>query len=133
MYRPLTQTCRELRKRQTPHERKLWSFLRNRSFQGYKFRRQHQIGSYIVDFCCPEKKIIIELDGGGHAEENQKFRDKERDLLLKEEGYRVLRFWNNELDRNKRGILEQIHRLFVSPSPVPSSDGTPSPQRGEGR
>jgi len=100
------QFSRRLRKRQTPQEIVLWSKLRNRRFLDLKFRRQHSIGNYIVDFICLEKKVIIEIDGSGHQE--QKSYDNKRDIYFKEEGYKVLRFWNNEINNNLEGVLLKI-------------------------
>ncbi len=74
--------------------------------EGLKFRRQRPIGDYIVDFICLEKQIVIELDGGQHAEETNK--DNERDKSLSGRGYKVLRFWNNEVLTNTEGVLELI-------------------------
>ncbi len=74
--------------------------------EGCKFRRQEPIGNYIVDFVCFEKKIIIEVDGGQHAIESRE--DKERDSLLKNDGFLILRFWNNEVLQNIEGVLEVI-------------------------
>jgi very-short-patch-repair endonuclease len=75
---------------------------------GYKFRRQHSIGKYIVDFYCPEKKLIIELDGWQHKEENQKRYDKERSEYMKKLGFNILRFWNNEVNNNLEGTILRI-------------------------
>ncbi|MDO8644682.1 MAG: endonuclease domain-containing protein, partial [bacterium] len=104
----------------------LWGHLRAKRVEGYKFRRQYDIGNYIADFCCPEMNLIIELDGGGHVQEKQKLYDLERDQYLKQKGYRVLRIWNSEVDRNMEGVLERIYQIVASPSP------RPSPQKGEG-
>ena len=112
-----TKQSRVLRKNQTPQEKKLWKHFRGRGFNSLKFRRQYEIGSYIVDFCCPEKHIIIELDGGGHDEKLQKEKDEIRDEYLKMNGWVVIRIWNNELDKNLDGILEYIQQILVSPSP----------------
>ena len=91
------------RQNSTNVENKLWWRLRN--FQtGYKFRRQQQIGKYIVDFVCLQKKLIIECDGGQHNEEA----DKERSKFLEQEGYKILRFWNNEINENIEGVLQTI-------------------------
>ncbi|MBI4091052.1 MAG: endonuclease domain-containing protein [Candidatus Komeilibacteria bacterium] len=108
----LINAARTLRKNQTPQERKLWYHLRGRNFLGHKFRRQHPIGAYIVDFCCEEKKIIIELDGGHHADTHQHRNDHLRDDVLRSEGFRVLRVWNNEIDRNLDGVVEKIKQLL---------------------
>ena len=82
--------ARELRKNMTSQERKLWNILKNRQFYGYRFRRQFPIGSYIVDFVCREKKIIIELDGGQHNQSSEIQYDLKRTKFLESEGYIVL-------------------------------------------
>lgn len=112
-YKPNTITnARSLRKSQTPHETKLWYHLRSQRFQGFKFRRQFPIGSYIVDFCCFAKKLIIELDGGQHNETPALNYDASRDTFLNSQGYRVLRIWNNEMDNNIEGVLSRIYQLL---------------------
>ena len=98
--------ARELRKNSTIVERKLWHRLRSRNFLNLKFRRQEPIGNYIVDFICYEKKLIIELDGGQHNEFGEK--DIPITKELEKEGYKVLRFWNNEVINNIEGILTII-------------------------
>jgi len=100
------QRARALRKNMTDAVRALWHSLRNRQLGGFKFRRQKPIGSYIADFVCIEKKIIIEVDGGQHA--LQKEHDIKRSEYLKEEGYRVLRFWNNEVLTETDAVLNNI-------------------------
>jgi len=85
--------ARELRQKQTDVERALWVRLRNKQLEGVKFRRQQPIGAYIVDFASFEKKLVIEIDGGQHNEDEMRGRDEERTICLKERGYRVLRFW----------------------------------------
>ena len=93
---------------------------------GLKFKRQKPLGRYIVDFVCPERKLVIELDGGQHSE--QTAYDAKRDDWLRSQGYTVLRFWNNEVMQEMEGVLERI-RLSLSPGPSPQ----PSPrERGEG-
>ena len=95
--------------------------------KGKKFRRQHPIGNYIVDFYCPEARLAVELDGGGHKLKKQKEYDDKRGKKLSKNGIRVLRFWDNEVWDNLEGVLEVIYReLPDDPSPQPS------PQRGEG-
>lgn len=127
----LRNRARQLRREQTEAEKCLWAGLRARQLQGYKFRRQFVIGSVVVDFCCFEKRIVVELDGGQHAE--QEAADQVRSWLLYSRGYRVLRFWNNEVLENFNGVLEKIfHALETTtlknkPSPVPSPSG-----RGKG-
>lgn len=87
---------------------------------GFKFRRQHSIGNYIVDFICLERKLIIELDGGQHTMPEIEAYDKERDDWLDEEGYRILRFWDNDVLQNINGIIE-IMKRSLSGTPSPSS------------
>ena len=95
----------ELRKELTPAERKLWSRIRNDQL-GVTFRRQHAIGPFITDFCAPRKKVIIELDGGHHLE--QEGYDEERTGYLESRGYRVLRFSNNQVMNDIEGVLKAI-------------------------
>lgn len=102
----LTHFAREMRQRPTQAEKHLWSQLRRRQLGGYKFRRQHPIGPYIVDFCCMEKKLIVEADGDIHAFQESK--DKERTKRLEEEGYRVLRFANQNILQQTEAVLEAI-------------------------
>jgi len=90
-----------------------------KQMEGLKFRRQQPIDHYIVDFVCFENRLIIEIDGGQHAE-NEKDKDKERDNYLAKNGFKVLRFWNNEVFTNIKGVLEVIRiNCLESPSPSP--------------
>ncbi len=98
--------ARELRNNATDAESYLWQFLRNRLLNGYKFRRQHVLDSYILDFVCETKKLIIELDGEQHLE--TKTYDEKRTLSLNNNGYKVLRFWNNIVFTEIDGVLETI-------------------------
>jgi very-short-patch-repair endonuclease len=100
----------QLRKEQTPPERKLWAFLKGNQLNGVNFRRQHAIGNYVVDFCAPQRKLIIELDGSQHLEQEEY--DKERTIFLESMGYHVMRFWNNEVMNNLEGVLQAIE-LFL--------------------
>lgn len=95
----------ELRKELTPAERKLWAYLRGNKF-GNNFRRQHAIGNYIADFCCPKEKLIIELDGSHHIDQHEY--DNERTLFLESKGYKVIRFWNNDVLNNIEAVLKVI-------------------------
>lgn len=114
----LTPLAKNLRKESTDVERLLWSRLRAGRFEGLKFRRQHPIGKYIVDFVCLERTLIIELDGGQHDLPGEIRKDKERTSWLEKEGYAVLRFWNNDVLTNMDGVLEVIReRLLRSLSP----------------
>jgi very-short-patch-repair endonuclease len=101
---------RSLRRQSTDAEMVLWLSLRDRRLCGFKFVRQEAIESFIVDFVCREKKLIIEVDGGQHSE-NAK--DRARDALLAAAGYRVLRFWNTDVLRNKDGVLHVIARALT--------------------
>ena len=100
--------AKELRSNMTNEESKLWYHLRAKRFFGLKFKRQVPIGNYIVDFLCPDKKLIIELDGGQHNEDNNISYDSERTKYLESEGYTVLRFWNNDVNKNTESVLETI-------------------------
>jgi very-short-patch-repair endonuclease len=102
----LKNRARELRSNQTDVEAKLWRRLRDRQMFGVKFRRQHAIGSYIVDFCCPTLRLIVELDGGQHAEQSPA--DQARTFFLESRGYRVLRFWNNQVMTQLDDVLEKL-------------------------
>ena len=114
----------QLRTNATEAEQKIWYFLRNRQFEKFKFRRQHPIGVYIVDFVCLEQKLIVEIDGGQHAERVQY--DERRTNALSAKGFRLLRFWNNEVMQNTNAVLETIFaELNACPSPQPS------PRNGE--
>jgi very-short-patch-repair endonuclease len=106
----LTNKARSLRKSQTDVEQLLWKQLRNRNLSNHKFRRQFPIEPYIADFACLELKLIIELDGGQHA--NQINYDDQRSLFLEQRGFKVIRFWNNDVIENPVGVLEVI-RLAV--------------------
>jgi very-short-patch-repair endonuclease len=102
------QRSRSLRRNSTPQEIIVWSRLKAKRFKGLKFRRQYSIGKYIVDFICIEKKLIIELDGWQHKEENQERHDEERTNYLARNGYRIIRFWNNEINDNLEGVFLKI-------------------------
>jgi very-short-patch-repair endonuclease len=110
-HRPET-FARTLRQQPTPAERLLWSKLRNRQLDGIKFRRQQPIGEYIVDFVSFDKRLIIEVDGGQHSEHGLKARDNAREQTLTSSGYRLLRFWNNEVLQNIEGVVEKIRQAL---------------------
>jgi very-short-patch-repair endonuclease len=97
-----------LRKNMTDAERLLWRHLRSRQLSGQKFRRQQPLGRFIVDFVCLEKRLVIELDGGQHAEPGQAAYDAERTAWLEENGFRVLRFWDHEVLKNINAVKEMI-------------------------
>ena len=117
--------AKRLRSNQTEAEQRLWYHLRAHRFIGLKFKRQKPLGRYIVDFICHERRLIIEVDGGQHAEQTDY--EHERDTWLRERGYRVLRFWNHDIMRQLDGVLEQIRLAVVLPSPP-----APLPRAGEG-
>ncbi len=107
----------KLRSKTTPHERALWRALKDLPIEGTHFRRQAPIGPYVVDFFCPAKRLIIELDGGHHNDDENAKADRERQAWLEREGYRVIRFWNSEITSNLNGVLERIYvKLYGSSS-----------------
>ncbi|NCP13227.1 MAG: endonuclease domain-containing protein [Sphingomonadales bacterium] len=112
-----------MRREPTEAEIKLWSMLRGQRLGGLKFKRQEQLGDYIVDFVCFSAKLIVEADGGQHSENAS---DAERDAWLNEQGFRVLRLWNNDILGNPDGVARLIAEAALPPLP------NPSPARGEG-
>ena len=104
--------ARNLRKNSTPQEKLLWQIFRNHNFYGYEIRRQSPIGNYIVDFVCRDKKIIIEIDGGQHNELQNILNDNIRTEYLKSKGYKVIRFWNNEINENIEGVYLKLKEEF---------------------
>ena len=113
--RNLTHLARRLRRESTEAEKLLWSYLRRKSLFGFKFRRQEQIGDYIVDFVCYEKKLIIELDGGHHNRDEIKTNDDKRQKWLESQRFNVIRFWNNDVIKNIEGVLQKIKQNIPSP------------------
>jgi very-short-patch-repair endonuclease len=113
--RKLLGNAKRLRTHQTEAETRLWYHLRAHRFMGLKFKRQKPIGRYIVDFVCVERRMIIEIDGGQHAE--RLVYDQHRDAWLRSRGYTVLRFWDNEVMKQLEDVLEQI-RCTLSPLPL---------------
>ena len=101
-----------LRKNMTEQEKVLWNLLRNNQFYGLKFRRQVPIGNYVADFVCEMHNVIIELDGGQHNEPENIEKDKQRTDFLESKGYKIIRFWNNEIDNNLEGACEVIYRTI---------------------
>ncbi len=104
--------ARELRKNMTDAERKLWNHLRNRQLGGLKFRRQHPIGKYVVDFVCFEKKIVIEVDGSQHLE--NRIYDAERTEWLEKQGFKVIRVWNNDVLNEIEVVLEELYEEIIN-------------------
>ncbi len=109
--------AQNLRKSATDAELRLWLHLKDRNLGGFKFRRQHPIPPYIVDFICLDRKLIVELDGGQHAE--QITRDAERTACLESKGFRVIRFWNDVALKQTDVVLEEILRQATAPHPNP--------------
>ena len=110
--------ARNLRKNATIQERRLWNLLKNRQFCNLKFKRQQPVGDYIVDFICKEAKIIIEIDGGQHNEPKNIEYDKTRTEFLNSLGYKVIRFWNNEIYENIDGVLLQLNKEITTHSKI---------------
>jgi very-short-patch-repair endonuclease len=122
--------ARKLRKNSTDAECELWKHLRAHRMAGYKFRRQYVIEPYIVDFVCIEAKLIVEADGGQHLEQSDE--DLARTAHLGSFGYKVLRFWNNDILTDTQAVLEKIHSyLNNTPSPQPSPEGRGGKAGGE--
>ena len=108
------ETARRLRREQTPAEQVLWRHLRTKRMCNVKFRRQHPIGTYFVDFCSIQRKLIIEIDGGQHADQSAE--DEVRSSFLKSYGYRVLRFWNKQVLENTDEVLAEIEKSLGADS-----------------
>ena len=121
--RNLLPLAKRMRREPTEAEAKLWSMLRGQRLGGLKFKRQEQLGDYIVDFVCFSARLIVEADGSQHAESTG---DAVRDGWLEAEGFRVLRFWNNDILGNPEGVARVILDAALPPLP------NPSPTRGEG-
>ena len=115
--------AKRMRREPTDAERRLWSMLRAGRMGSAKFRRQEQIGDFIVDFVCFKARLIVEADGSQHVENAA---DEARDAWLKSQGFRVLRFWNDDILRDTDTVGEAIHAALRPPLP------NPSPARGEG-
>ena len=110
---------RRLRSNLTGQETRLWSRLRARQLQGLKFRRQHGIGPYIVDFYCPEQSLVIEVDGDSHADADQIVKDQLRDRYFQSLGLRVIRYINDDILKNLDGVLEDLAQRLSSGSTSP--------------
>ena len=112
-----------MRSNPTEAENRLWQILRAKRLAGYKFKRQLPIDYYVVDFACLRHRLIIEADGGQHSESEG---DARRDAYLRAQGFRVMRFWNNDIFENEEGVLTLILEALESPLP------NPSPAEGRG-
>jgi len=114
--------ARQLRREQTDAEAKLWSYLRNRQLDGFKFRRQHPIGRFIVDFCCVDRRLIVELDGEVHT--SQAAEDQARAEALQAAGYTIARWSNDQIEHRIANVLSEIRRLLTdSPAPAAAGEG----------
>jgi len=121
----ITRLAREMRQAPTDAEQRLWHFLRDRQLGGYKFRRQHPIDRYIADLICIEARLIVELDGGQHAEIEQQQKDEERTRFFESRGFRVLRFWNDEVLTHTEDVLAAILDAIEDaphPNPLPAGE-----------
>ena len=148
--RSIVANARKLRRSSTDVEKKLWHRIRDKQIEDFRFRRQRPIGKFIVDFICLDARLIVELDGGQHAENT--LGDSKRTEFLESLGYKVVRFWNNEVIENMEGVLDRLREELLStrsltpPSALPlagegtdrtsavvsASTNTPSPaQRGK--
>jgi very-short-patch-repair endonuclease len=116
--------ARRLRKRETWAEKLMWRWLRDRRFNSYKFRRQHPVGNYSLDFFCEAAELNVELDGSQHGHLEQQKRDQEREAYLKSRGIRTLRFWNSQLRRNGQAIRDMIFNELQTRAPRPLPDYT---------
>ncbi|MFO7650902.1 MAG: endonuclease domain-containing protein [bacterium] len=123
-----TRAARSLRRGSTDAERVLWQRLRTRQVGGAKFRRQYPLGRYIVDFVCLSERLVVEVDGGQHADSVV---DRERDHWLAEQGYRVLRFWNNDVLARTDAVLAAILEVLTPHPSLRQAQGRLSPTRGK--
>jgi len=126
------QVARKLRKTLTPQEVKVWVHLRSWRTRGFHFRRQSPRQGYIVDFVCLKHRLVVEIDGGQHNMAIAAFRDARRDAMLGKSGFRVLRFWNTDVDRNLTGVLQTIDAALKEAIPHPAAFGGHPPPAGEG-
>ena len=121
-----TERARELRKAETWAEKLEWRWLRDRRFSGYKFRRQHPLGIYYLDFFCEEAELNVELDGSQHGFPDQRKHDSEGEKFLQSRGIKTLRFWNLHLRRNTQSIRDAIFEELQKRAPHPLPDYTKS-------
>jgi very-short-patch-repair endonuclease len=128
-------TARLLRANPTEAERKLWHCLRNKGLMGLRFRRQQPIGPYVADFYCSIARLIIEVDGGHHADPGTAIRDRERTKWLQRRGYAVLRFWNSDLSDSDYVVSAIVHATSRAQEVTPPRNafGISTLPQGEGR
>ncbi|WP_137752405.1 endonuclease domain-containing protein [Sphingopyxis sp. L1A2A] len=124
-HKPSTGIARKLRRHETDAEKKLWQVLRARQFLGLKFRRQSPVAGFIADFLCEELRIIVEADGGQHADSAA---DASRTASLQAAGYHVIRYWNNDIMGNLEGVLEDLRGHLATIA----DGGTPHPTLSQG-
>jgi very-short-patch-repair endonuclease len=122
----LRQRAKKMRHEPTPAEHRLWQILRAKRLGGFKFKRQLPIAGYIADFACLTHRLIVEADGGQHGEST---RDRERDAYLQQHGFRVLRFWNNEIFNNEEGVLLTILSALEHPLPCDAAGCPPDSRK----
>ncbi len=115
----------------TPQEVKLWCQLKHYNARGFHFRRQAPIGNCIVDFAEKTSKLVIEVDGSQHGSDHEMENDRKRDAFLLSQGYRVLRFWNVDVDTAMDGVIDKLNSVLLQPPPGLLRK-PPSPLRGEG-
>uniref|UniRef100_UPI002620CE04 endonuclease domain-containing protein n=1 Tax=Dokdonella sp. TaxID=2291710 RepID=UPI002620CE04 len=120
------ENARNLRRNSTDAENRLWYYLRDRRLGGFRFRRQVPLGRYVADFVCMRERLIVELDGGQHMDHRAD--DEERSRYLERAGFRVLRFWNDDVLLRTEAVLESLLAALCSACPHPN----PLPQAGEG-
>ena len=113
--RPEVQRARRLRAAMTDAEQRLWMRLRGEQMKGFRFRRQVPMGPYVLDFACLKARLVIEVDGGQHAGAIEQ--DKQRTAWLAAQGFRVLRFWNNDVLRETDGVMERIRLVLLAKPP----------------
>jgi very-short-patch-repair endonuclease len=123
----LRSRARSMRSEPTPAEHRLWQILRAKRLAGYKFKRQLVIDYYIGDFVCPQRRLIVEADGGQHAE---CVHDRARDAYLKAQDFRILRFWNSDIFNNEEGVGDAIFAALTAPPPARPAAELPSPAEG---
>jgi very-short-patch-repair endonuclease len=123
------QRARNLRRDSTDAERRLWEALRDRRLAGYRFRRQHPISNFIIDFACTRYCLAVEADGGQHAENPS---DDRRTAFLEEQDWQVLRFWNNDILGNTEGVIETILQTLQNAETLTRSRAAPAPTLSRG-
>ena len=126
--RTISPHAARLRREMTDAERALWSKLRNRRLDGFKFRSQWTLGQCVADFCCLEARLVVEVDGGQHSEK----RDARRTAGLEAQGFRVIRFWNNDVLTNIDGVLEVLLAVLTKEEQQEDPHPSPLPRAGEG-